>query len=148
MRVAEISVPARSASDGRSCFDELELTCILSCDYQFGMRRYQFLILMFLLTSPIGCASIGVRTGGYSKRAAIYPATAVDVGIMSYVAAKPFTALSDHPPELDAQEGLIYLFLPVSIVDLPLAVALDTVLLPYDIHKSRTKKAEPDSSSE
>ena len=27
--------------------------------------------------------------------------------------------------------------LPVSFVDLPLALALDTVLLPYDIHNSR-----------
>ena len=32
----------------------------------------------------------------------------------------------------------MYLYLPFSFVDLPIAVVLDTVLFPYDIHQRLT----------
>lgn len=99
-------------------------------------------LLLFALVSLIamsGCASIGVRTGAYSERAPIYPATAVNVGLVTYVVSEPFVGQRDH----DAQEGLVYLFFPLAIVDIPFGFALDTLLLPLDIYELlRTKPVE------
>lgn len=112
------------------------------------MRLSPRLIALLLIACNIGCASVGVRTGAYSERAAIYPATAIDAGIVSYVVIRPFIPYVDPTFSPDAQEGLVYLFAPVSIIDLPLAVALDTLLLPYDIYRLRNKQAEEDSRVE
>jgi len=35
----------------------------------------------------------------------------------------------------DPQEGLVFLFWPVAVIDLPLAITVDTLFLPYDIYK-------------
>ena len=109
------------------------------------MRRSPRVIALLLIACNISCASVGVRTGAYSERAAIYPATAVDAGVVSYVVTRPFIPYVDPTFSPDAQEGLVYLLAPASIIDLPLAVALDTLLLPYDIHRLRNKQAEEDS---
>ena len=112
------------------------------------MRLSPRLIALLLIACNIGCASVAVRTAAYSERAPIYPATAADVGIVSYVVIRPFISYDDPTIPVDAQEGLVYLFAPVSIIDLPLAVALDTLLLPYDIYRWRNKPAEEDSRVE
>lgn len=101
------------------------------------MHPFHLLILMLLLMSHLGCASVGFRMGAYSRRAPIYPATAVDVCVISHVVAKPFLSLFGPSFDSDAQEGLMYLVFPGSIVDLPAAVAVDTLLLPYDLYKFR-----------
>jgi uncharacterized protein YceK len=104
------------------------------------------LMAMLLLTAQLGCASVAVRTGGYSERTAVYPATAVNLAVIAFVATEPFGSWNDSffPP--DAQQGLVYLFLPVSIVDLPIAVALDTLLLPFDLYELRNRTSKPDTS--
>lgn len=106
------------------------------------MRVARHLILISLLTTVTGCASLGVRLGSYSdqrsERPILYPTTSTDVGVVSYVLARPFKTFTDPSFTPDAQEGLVYLHLPFSIVDLPVAAALDTVLLPYDIYRRHT----------
>lgn len=74
--------------------------------------------------------------GSYSERSDLYPATKVDLAVISYVAAYPFVRHNDPTFAADAQSGIVFLFLPGSIIDLPFAIALDTVMLPYDIHNS------------
>lgn len=105
-------------------------------------RPIHRLLTILLLVSSFSCASIGVRTGAYSDRTALYPATAVDAAAVSYVATRPFISSVDPKFRPDAQEGLIYLFLPASIIDLPIAIALDTLLLPYDIYRYRNRNAD------
>jgi hypothetical protein len=56
--------------------------------------------------------------------------------------ARPFISSIDPTYTPDAQEGLVYLFFPGSIVDFPVAVAIDTLLLPYDIYKLRKKRSD------
>ena len=106
------------------------------------MRAARYIILISLLATVTGCASLGVRLGSYSdhsnERPILYPATSTDIGVVSYVLARPFKKFTDPSFTPDAQEGIVYLHLPISIVDLPVAVAIDTVLLPYDIHKRKT----------
>lgn len=112
-----------------------------------GMRRGLQQIAMLLICVPVGCASVAVRTGAYSERTAIYPATAVDLTVIAFAVTEPFGSWNDSYFPPDAQDGLVYLFLPVSIVDLPIAMAVDTVLLPYDVHQSR-RKTEPSANEE
>ena len=45
----------------------------------------------------------------------------------------------------DAQEGLVFLFAPAAILDLPFAIALDTLLLPYDIYTLGDHQADDGS---
>jgi uncharacterized protein YceK len=112
------------------------------------MRLFLVIIPLLLFFAPTGCASLGVRTGMYSERADLYPATAVDAGILTYVVTKPFISQLDPTFSPDAQEGLVYLFVPASIIDLPFAVAVDTLLLPYDLHKARERKSDRDAKIE
>lgn len=112
------------------------------------MRLLLVIVPLLLLIMSAGCASVGVRTGMYSGRADLYPATAVDAGILAYVAKRPFISQWDPTFSPDAQEGIVYLFVPASIIDLPLAVAVDTLLLPYDLHKARKRKSDHDATIE
>ncbi|MBX3450210.1 MAG: YceK/YidQ family lipoprotein [Planctomycetaceae bacterium] len=112
------------------------------------MRLFLVIIPLLLSFAQTGCASLGVRTGMYSERADLYPATAVDAGVVAYVATRPFASQMDPTFTPDAQEGLVYLFLPASIIDLPFAVAVDTLLLPYDIHKARKRQSDHDAKVE
>ncbi|HEY4261511.1 MAG TPA: YceK/YidQ family lipoprotein [Schlesneria sp.] len=104
-------------------------------------------ITIFLIASNCGCASVGFRTGAYGDSATIYPATRSDAGNISYVVSRPFRRV-DPTTEVDAQEGLAYLFAPVALIDLPLAVTVDTLLLPYDLYKLRNKDPGKDSFRE
>lgn len=99
------------------------------------MRSGMKLFTIALILSNVGCASIGIRTGVYKNQCAIYPATVNDAGTVCYAAALPFRTSLDPAFMPDAQDGLVYVFAPVAIIDFPLAVALDTVFLPFDIHK-------------
>ena len=104
------------------------------------MRLSIQLLTISLLFSNVSCASIGVRTGAHGdNRCPIYPATINDIGTVSYAVAMPFRSSLDPTFGPDAQDGLVYLFAPLAIIDFPLAVAVDTVLLPYDIHKLSKK---------
>ena len=97
-----------------------------------------------LLAIQAGCASWLVRAeGAYSSRTEIYPATAIDVGTVYHAVTGPF-----DPHAADPQDGLVYLFLPAAIVDLPLALVVDTVLLPHDLHKSSRKASRAKQTSE
>ncbi len=106
------------------------------------MRAARHLISISLLATVTGCGSLGVRLGSYSDRSSerpiLYPATSTDVALVSYVLARPFKQFTDPSFSPDAQEGIVYLYFPFSIVDLPFAVALDTVLLPYDVQRRIT----------
>ncbi len=97
----------------------------------------RLLLFAVSLIALSGCASIGVRTGAYSERLPVYPATAIDVCLVSYVVSEPFIGQTDY----DAQHGLVYLFFPLAIVDIPLALGLDTLLLPLDIYELLRKKS-------
>ncbi len=112
------------------------------------MRLFLVIIPLLLFFTHAGCASVGVRTGMYSERADLYPATAVDAGILAYVVTRPFISASDPASSQDGQEGIVYLFVPASIIDLPFAVAVDTLLLPYDIHKARKRQSDHDAKVE
>lgn len=100
-----------------------------------------------LIACSAGCASVGVRSGWYSERAAVYPATTVDAGVVAFVAAYPFRPYTERwfPP--DAQEGLVFLFLPASIIDLPVAIVVDTLFLPIDVYRLRKKETDAESES-
>lgn len=97
-----------------------------------------------LLAIQAGCARWLVRAeGAYSSRTEIYPATAIDVGTVYYAATWPF-----NPHATDPQDGLVYLFLPAAIVDLPLALVVDTVLLPHDFRESSRKASRAQRADE
>jgi len=64
---------------------------------------------------------------------------------MSYIVTRPFISPVDRALDSDPQEPLVYLFAPAAIVDLPLAVALDTLFLPYDIHRFHNKESDYES---
>jgi len=106
------------------------------------MRAARHLIYISLLATVTGCASVAARlpkdSGHSSERPTLYPATSADVGLISYVLARPFKRFTDPSFSPDAQEGLVYLYLHFSFVDHPIAVVLDTVLFPYDIHQRLT----------
>ena len=109
-------------------------------------KRHSILLLVTICACS-GCgASIGVRIGAYddSPPVGIYPATRGDLGLIAYAVIMPFRDpySTRFPP--DAQDGLVYVFLPISIVDLPLAIAADTVFLPYDIYNSRKQDQSDD----
>ncbi|WP_010584708.1 YceK/YidQ family lipoprotein [Schlesneria paludicola] len=114
---------------------------------RFSTRLITIPLATSLLFWNVSCASIGVRTGAYDNRCAIYPATTNDVGTVCYAAAMPFRSSLDPTFSPDAQDGLVYLFAPVAIIDFPLAVAVDTLLLPYDIHKLWKKQHNSDDES-
>jgi uncharacterized protein YceK len=99
------------------------------------MHRSLGMIAWLGIAANVGCASIGVRTGAYSKRAPVYPAISADAGLISYAVSRPFLPMMDPTFAPDAQEGLVYLFLPVALIDLPIALTLDTLLLPLDVYK-------------
>jgi uncharacterized protein YceK len=97
-----------------------------------------------LLAIQAGCASWLVRAEGvYSSRTELYPATAIDVATVYHSVTLPF-----NPHATDPQEGLVYLFLPAAIVDLPFALVVDTVLLPHDLRESSRKASRAKQASE
>jgi uncharacterized protein YceK len=106
------------------------------------MRHHHLMIVLLGFASQTGCASVGVRLGGYTRQAAIYPATSVDIGLISHVAKQPCRASDPTSSSVDAQAGLVYLLVPGAIVDLPMAVVLDTLMLAYDLQKARSKQAD------
>lgn len=98
-----------------------------------------------LLVLQSGCASWLVRSeGAYSHRADIYPATTIDVGVVSQAVTQPFVP----PVDSDAQDGLVYVILSVAIVDLPLAVVADTILLPHDLRESFRRSSRSREAAE
>ena len=104
------------------------------------MRFSTGLLRISLILSNVSCASIGVRTGAYDgKQCPIYPATTNDVYAVYFAVAMPFKPSLDPTFSSDPQDGLVYVFAPMAIIDFPLAIAVDTLLLPYDIHKIRKK---------
>ena len=111
------------------------------------MRGINQLLMISVLATLNGCASVGYRLEAYQDRKyrppIVYPATAIDLGVVSYVLSRPIKPFTDPSFSPDAQEGVVFAILPFSVVDLPLAVLIDTVCLPYDVH--RRLKYEPES---
>ena len=131
-------------SETKGCRRTIEIEIDGNVDYCYRswMRQFILLITILIITSNAGCASVAVRTGAYTDRLPLYPATAADVGLVSYVVARPFIPLFDPTFSPDAQEAIVYVLLPIAVIDFPLAVAVDTVCLPYDIHKLLAKRSE------
>lgn len=95
-----------------------------------------------LLALQCGCASWMVRAGAYDQTADIYPATVVDTLVLFESVTLPFQ--SDRDPN----DALVYVFAPGAIVDLPIAVVVDTVCLPLDLRKAAEKQAADSDNGE
>jgi len=84
-----------------------------------------------------------VRAGAYKRTADIYPATAVDTGVLYSAVTMPFQIAGDS----DAQDGLVYLFVPAAVVDLPIALVVDTAYLPHDLRKAARRRAKQEQQT-
>lgn len=113
-------------------------------NYRIRMRGKISLAVVTLILLNAGCASIGVRTGAYQNRCLIFPATANDIGTVCHAVSMPFRSLNDVTQMNDPQDGIVYMFAPVAICDLPLAVIVDTLFLPRDIFLWRNPRRIPD----
>lgn len=106
-------------------------------------RRLAELLLSAPLLLACGCATFCVRTGQLEPGNAryVYPAVEGDVSVLLY----PWWEKIEH----QTLEGVaIWPFVaPFMLVDLPISVATDTLLLPYDLYmvtvggKARRKEA-------
>ncbi len=76
-----------------------------------------------------GCGTVVRFTGGNGEGHIFYEATRTDIdGIRN---------LTQPPPHVDFSLVPSWLLLPFPVIDLPFAVVLDTVLLPYDAYRYR-----------
>lgn len=102
-------------------------------------------VLLAGLVCCSGCASFGYRTMGYGERPGtprkLYPTTRLDLEILSYPTA-------DGTFGNDAQAGLMCCLCPIGFLDSPLAVVLDTVLLPYDVHMMKVERNQDSSTGD
>jgi uncharacterized protein YceK len=93
----------------------------------------------------VGCASLSVTFNPDPKfgqdKNPIYAGTRFDAEAL----AAPFDGASSDPGSWP--DPIIWVFYPFFIVDLPLSMVMDTLLLPYTIpsYHSRTKKSQKPS---
>lgn len=92
------------------------------------MKR--LLVLMAIVVAmliPSGCGTIS----SFQERDGLYPATTMDVLAWSVI-----LSYSEYP------ENLVYvpavsLF---TLIDLPISLTMDTLMLPYDLYKNKPRK--------
>ncbi|RBP47899.1 uncharacterized protein DUF1375 [Roseimicrobium gellanilyticum] len=102
-----------------------------------------------LVASLSSCATALVRQDNPTKVEHPYPATAFDIGFFwaAGIQGEPLMAMADPNARNSTGERLMYG--AGSIVDLPVSVALDTVLLPFDtIQLLRMRKEKPEGNAE
>ena len=104
------------------------------------MKRILELLMLGCLFAT-GCASVMRFAGDTDSDCIFYESTRGDLGGIRNII--------NPPPSIDngyllVPKGLRWFILPFPIVDLPFAVALDTVLLPYDAYRYRVDKEEVD----
>lgn len=92
------------------------------------MKRIVGLLMLGCLFTT-GCGTVARFTGETGNNYTLYQSTRTDLDAIHYC--------FQPPPHIDC--GLVpgWLVVPVPIVDLPFAVVLDTVLLPYDACRYR-----------
>ena len=84
--------------------------------------------LATILLLQSGCATAMVRSGSERKPSPLYPATISDVAY----AILPFVDLNMSGSSTET-DPIRYLLLPGALIDLPISLCTDTLLLPYDI---------------
>ncbi len=97
------------------------------------MKRIIILLVFGVLNS--GCASMTVRSDMDNPKITrgIYPAVREDVQWLAGVGSK------NYDPLLTGAEPII---ISLAIIDMPLAVVMDTVLLPSDLLRDKSNKEE------
>ena len=80
-------------------------------------------ILIAVIASATGCASIGERNAGVRTT---FPGTRFHNQTIQY-------SFSDEP----TQAAMNQLGLPFAVLDYPFSLVLDTILFPYDFYSSR-----------
>jgi uncharacterized protein YceK len=87
------------------------------------MRRVY--IIFILVCSISGCASVNYRSQDYKPlQSGVYPSVRSDIGMISDLNSK------DYDPLLTGAEPLIFI---LATADIPIAMAVDTILLPCDL---------------
>ncbi|MCK5845657.1 MAG: YceK/YidQ family lipoprotein [Victivallales bacterium] len=99
-------------------------------------------IFLCYITSSLatGCATIcrndiqgeGVRT--------VYPASITDIYLFSMSFQKYDFLITSHNDPLALRITERAIVIPISIIDLPISLITDTILLPYDIWRIQTEK--------
>ena len=100
------------------------------------MRRLLPLIVVFTFLST-GCATIYDRAPGGLHYPGTYPATRLDAEMLRDLYRNP---LHGPPPFLWPLYWALYT--PFIVLDFAPSVITDTVMLPFDLHDSRTKEDE------
>ena len=100
------------------------------------MTRTAAALALAVATLAGGCFNIAVRVSPYTEIDQCYLATSMDWDMVSAPFRKDADALDT------VQSDIAIPLLPVSIIDLPFEVVLDTLFLPYDYSVSRKEKKE------
>ena len=88
------------------------------------MRRISAVMALFLFTSGCSTFSETFDRRSHCAPSLVYCGTRVD--------AQMIAAASDE------SAGLLRIFLPMAIIDLPISLAADTIILPYTIYRDAT----------
>jgi len=90
-------------------------------------RIAMIVLLGISLSLHSGCATMLIRGHGELASPSLYPATQVNVGAA-------MTLLFDRQDTFSGTDALI--ILPSVVVDFPISLTVDTVLLPLDIYSA------------
>lgn len=106
-------------------------------------RSIMWLIALSVLINS-GCASIVCRSGFEKKPTSVYPATVLDAEqIVKPTSGSNWGDGGDRPLPPRWHPNSIF-SLVVCIIDLPISIVVDTLLLPFDIYAEH-KKTKTDS---